>query len=110
MRSHLIGAIVGLSLFALGCSAAQTAAPEPNAAPSANSEMSEASLRSPSGDLTFKLTADQGVLRWQNAWRGEQVIAPSALGLVFQTGRDLNADLVIQSVTQSTFDETWEQP
>jgi alpha-glucosidase len=68
------------------------------------------SAASPSGELNFSLNAQGGQLTWQADWRGETIVSPSALGLIFKTGRDLNQNLTITSVTNTTIDETWEQP
>ena len=68
------------------------------------------SAASPSGELNFSLNAQGGQLTWQADWHGETIISPSALGLIFKTGRDLNQNLTITPVTNTTIDETWEQP
>lgn len=68
------------------------------------------SISSPSGDLGFTLNANEGKLTWQADWRGQEIIAPSALGLAFKTGQDLNQDLIIASAANFAVDETWEQP
>ena len=65
---------------------------------------------SPSGQLQFRRDDENGDLTWSATWRGVEVIRPSALGLAFNTGRDLTRDLEIASVTHSRHDETWEQP
>jgi len=71
---------------------------------------SPASVSSPSGLLHFTLSAKDGSIQWQLDWRGSQIIAPSALGFVFQDGADLYGDLRIASSTFVSGDETWEQP
>jgi len=106
MKSVYIAAAALMTLIAASCANTPTFpiadASEPETAP--------ATIKSPSGHLSFSLTTDEGKLNWQADWRGEHVIQPSALGLAFATGRDLNSDLVIHSVSFASKDETWEQP
>ncbi len=110
MRKTLIA---GATLAALSLAACIIDAPAPvtAAADSTPQQTIETtSAASPSGELNFSLNAQGGQLTWQADWRGETIISPSALGLIFKTGRDLNQNLSITSVTNSTADETWEQP
>ena len=72
--------------------------------------LDQANVSSPSGDLQVSLSAENGTLAWTADWRGSGVIQPSALGLAFKSGRDLNRDLIIASVSRASHDETWEQP
>ena len=67
-------------------------------------------VHSPSGDLEFALTTENGALSWSAKWRGEYIVEPSALGLTFNTGRDLNSDLRNVIYGWDKIDETWEQP
>lgn len=106
MRRAITASLIGFSLLAVSCVAAETA---PTTITPNDAER-RAELTSPSGNLTFVLSAENGKLSWSTAWRGEQIIQPSALGLAFKTGRDLNRDLVIQSVLRRSNDEIWEQP
>lgn len=106
MRRAITASLIGFSLLAASCVAAETA---PTTITPNDAER-RAELTSPSGNLTFVLSAENGKLIWSTAWRGEQIIQPSALGLAFKTGRDLNRDLVIQSVLRRSNDEIWEQP
>ena len=110
MRYRVAGAIASLSLFAAGCTSAQALPTEPPVTAASEAVLSEALIASPSGEIVFKLMTEGGALQWQADWRGETAISPSALGLVFQNGRDLNRDLVIRSVSEAHQDETWEQP
>ena len=124
MRYRVAGAIASLSIIAAGCTSAQGLAPaaeapiaEAPAAPAATETVSapdeviaETSVTSPSGEILFKLMTQNGALQWQADWQGKPAIAPSALGLKFKTGRDLDSDLVILSVTHAHQDQVWEQP
>lgn len=113
-RSIKSGALT-LGLLAAACASAE----EPPRTFVTESEQStisqrpsleQTSVTAPSGDLTVTIKTDQGALTWQADWREQSIIAPSALGLVFKTGRDLTRDLVIYETTLTTHDETWEQP
>lgn len=113
MRYRVAGAIASLSIIAAGCTSAQLVPPA-SSAPAVTSTplaaLTEATVASPSGEIIFKLMTDAGALQWQADWRGETAISPSALGLNFKTGRDLKSDLVIRAITETSQDETWEQP
>ena len=103
----------GATLAALSLAACIIDAPAPviaaaDSTPQQTIETTRAS--SPSGELNFTLNAQGSQLTWQADWRGETIVSPSTLGLIFKTGRDLNENLTITSVTNTTADETWEQP
>ena len=101
-------AILALSLTACIIDAS---APQHAAADSIpNQRIETTSLSSPSGDLSLNLNAHNGQLVWRADWRGDEIISPSALGLVFKTGQDLSTNLSITSVTTNSVDQTWEQP
>lgn len=110
MRHSITASLMGLCLLTTSCVAAEPNPAVAPAAPQAETGLTRAVTASPSGDLTFTLRADNGKLAWQANWRGEEIVQPSALGLVFETGRDLNRDLVIRTVSHASKDETWEQP
>lgn len=106
MKSVYIATAALMTLIAASC----TNTPTFPIAEASEPETTPVSIVSPSGDLSFSLTIDDGALNWHADWRSKSVIQPSSLGLAFATGRDLNRDLVIHSVSFATVDETWEQP
>ncbi|MEL6665787.1 MAG: glycoside hydrolase family 97 N-terminal domain-containing protein, partial [Pseudomonadota bacterium] len=75
-----------------------------------NQTIKTASVSSPSNQLSFSLSTANSQLSWQADWRGETIVTPSALGLIFKAGRDLDQHLKIASVTKNSVDQTWEQP
>ncbi|MFN3211866.1 MAG: glycoside hydrolase family 97 protein [Henriciella sp.] len=110
MRKIYTGAaaLITLALTACvidGASGLDAAADAPD-----GGEHNRAHISSPSGKLNFALKAENGQLAWSAEWSGEQIIAPSQLGLAFASGPDLNHNLKIASVTYAAADETWEQP
>ncbi|MHA7859571.1 MAG: glycoside hydrolase family 97 protein [Henriciella sp.] len=110
MRKTLIAG-AALAMLSLAACIIDAPAPVTAAADSTPQQSIETtSAASPSGELNFSLNAQGGQLTWQADWRGETIVSPSALGLIFKTGRDLNQNLTITSVTNTTIDETWEQP
>lgn len=115
MRHSIRAGALTLGMLMGACVSAQSTAqndPLESALPSSpqTESVEQATIASPSGDLAVTLNATDGKLTWQADWRGETIIDPSALGLVFKTGRDLNRDLVISAVSANSHDETWEQP
>lgn len=110
MRHPITASLAALALFASGCAASQLSPAAALTETSVNPVQTNASIASPSGDLNVSIDAANGVLTWQADWHGTRILQPAALGLVFKTGRDLNRDLVIASVTTTSSDETWEQP
>lgn len=110
MRPSFMGGLTAIAILGSGCVINEVSSAEvPTSAP-INSVINSAEVSSPTGDLRVALEADNGSLSWSADWRGANVIQPSALGLTFKTGKDLNRDLKIHSVTRSSSDETWEQP
>ncbi|MEO1303772.1 MAG: glycoside hydrolase family 97 protein [Pseudomonadota bacterium] len=93
-----------------GCFALQGTSIKASAEDRPTLTVENAFATSPSGQLQFRLDDENGDLTWSATWRGVEIIRPSALGLAFNTGRDLTRDLEIASVTHSRHDETWEQP
>ncbi|MEM9573069.1 MAG: glycoside hydrolase family 97 protein [Pseudomonadota bacterium] len=106
MKSVYTAIATTITLIAASCNTV----PALPVAEAAENKSELASISAPSGHLTFSLADANGELTWQADWRGETIIEPSALGLSFATGRDLNRDLTIQSVSFASADQTWEQP
>lgn len=66
---------------------------------------------SPSGALSLSLFfSENGEPRYQLSYRDHDLVAPSALGLVFKNQSALRDNLEIQKVQRRTVDDTWEQP
>lgn len=110
MRASISASLVAIAMLGSGCAVSQGSPTEAVSEITSEPRLNSAALSSPSGDLSVTLSVENGTLTWHADWRGAQVVAPSALGLVFKTGRDPNRDLTIRSVTRSSQDETWEQP
>lgn len=110
MKHPIAASLAVLALLAGGCATSDlnvaAAAPED----SQTISLDRVNVSSPSGDLHVSLSANDGTLAWHADWRGNRVIQPSALGLAFKSGRDLNSDLIIASASGTSHDETWEQP
>ncbi|GAB4522932.1 MAG: glycoside hydrolase family 97 protein [Amphiplicatus sp.] len=70
----------------------------------------EARLSSPDGEIVVTVTDEGGLARYVVAYRGETVIAPSRLGLLFKNRHGFDDGLAIASVERAAKDETWEQP
>lgn len=107
MRQSLAASLIAFCVMTTSCVTAETIA---ETIPAESAMPGRAEATSPSGALTFNLIGEDGTLSWSADWQGSEIIQPSALGLVFKTGRDLNRDLVLQSVSHSSQDQTWEQP
>lgn len=67
-------------------------------------------LASPDGEIVVTLTDADGMPTYSVAFRGEEVIGPSRLGLRFETAPGLYEDLAIGDVTRRSADIAWEQP
>ncbi len=76
---------------------------------SCSSEQASDAIYSPDGNLALSVTLKDGQPQYQLAYKGQTVVAPSALGMVFAQGDTLTASL--QKVSESTelVDESWEQ-
>ena len=68
-------------------------------------------LQSPGGDIVVSVSAPRGRLTYSVNYRGDDVVRPSRLGLLFQHrhGLDENMILLDETATRSA-DTTWEQP
>ena len=67
--------------------------------------------QSPNGDITLQFFLDnQGHPQYRVSYRGDEVIADSALGLDFKGQAPLSKALTLASVSRTGFDQTWEQP
>lgn len=69
-----------------------------------------ASLASPNGDIVVAVTDDGGKARYAVSFRGDELIAPSRLGVIFQDVPGFDEGLEIASAENASYDETWEQP
>ncbi len=96
MRQVMIFA-VGVALAALG-------------APIDRSLAEEVVVASPDNNIIVTLTDDGGAARYSAAFNGDQVVAPSALGILFADDFGFDRGLQIASVERRTHDESWEQP
>ena len=67
-------------------------------------------LVSPDGRITVTVSDDQGHATYAVSLEGEEVIAPSRLGLLFAEHHGFERGLAIASSTRASKDETWEQP
>ncbi len=69
-----------------------------------------AQLTSPDGSIEITIDDEAGHATYAIAFRGETVVAPSRLGLVFKDQHGFDRNLKILNLTPSSQDETWEQP
>ena len=68
-------------------------------------------LLSPGGDIEVSVAARGGRLGYAVHYRGEEVIRPSQLGLLFQSRHGFNDGMVLLGEAQRrSADTTWEQP
>lgn len=67
-------------------------------------------VASPNGDIVVSVTDDGGRARYAVSFRGEELIAPSRLGMMFRDRPGFDEGLAIASVENAAHDETWEQP
>ncbi|MEL6862000.1 MAG: glycoside hydrolase family 97 N-terminal domain-containing protein [Pseudomonadota bacterium] len=110
MRLTLMTGWITLALLLSSCAVAQSSASPGEVSAPTETRIDEPHITSPSGNLTFRLNTTDGRLTWQAAWKGEPVIQPSALGLAFNTGRDLITDLKIANISKGAKNQVWEQP
>ncbi len=78
------------------------------AAAPANAE--SLTLASPDGKITVTVSDDGGQATYAVAFEGEQVIAPSRLGMLFAEHHGFERGLAIAGSTRASKDTTWEQP
>jgi alpha-glucosidase len=67
-------------------------------------------LASPDGKITVTVSDDGGLATYAVSFDGEQVIAPSRLGMLFAEHHGFERGLAIAASTRTAKDETWEQP
>jgi alpha-glucosidase len=66
-------------------------------------------VASPEGVVSVSFEIDDGVPTYRVARLGQEVIAPSRLGVALNTGASLAQDLSLVDIEQTSFDETWTQ-
>ncbi|MES1199052.1 MAG: glycoside hydrolase family 97 protein [Pseudomonadota bacterium] len=70
-----------------------------------------AHVSSPTGVLSVSLDLnDEGRLSYSVSRNGHAIIAPSRLGFLFVDAPKIERNLVLTRQTNSSFDQTWEQP
>ena len=68
-------------------------------------------LRSPGGDIELRIGVRDGRLQYAVGYRGDEVIRPSRLGLLFQRRHGFDGGMVLLGEAErSSADHTWEQP
>ncbi len=70
----------------------------------------EETVASPSGEIVVSISDEGGRAAYSVTFRGEPVIAPSRLGLLFKDRHGFDRDLRLTNATPSNHDDTWEQP
>ncbi|NCP13415.1 MAG: glycoside hydrolase family 97 protein [Sphingomonadales bacterium] len=65
---------------------------------------------SPDGKIIVTVTDDGGQASYAVSFEGEEVIAPSKLGLIFAEHPGFERGLAIAGATRASNDTTWEQP
>lgn len=65
---------------------------------------------SPDGQIALTVSDDGGMARYALSYRGEAVIAPSQLGLLFRDHHGFDSNLAIAGSARTASDTTWEQP
>lgn len=66
-----------------------------------------AEISSPSGTVTVRAEVVDGVPTYSMTYKGKDVVKPSTLGLQLADGPDMTSGFALDSVSTSTFDETW---
>ena len=68
-------------------------------------------LLSPGGDIEVSVAARDGRLGYAVHYRGEEIVRPSQLGLLFQSRHGFNDGMVLlEESERRSADTTWEQP
>ena len=68
-------------------------------------------LLSPGGDIEVSVAAQDGRLRYAVHYRGEEIVRPSQLGLLFRSRHGFHDGMVLLAEPQRrSSDTTWEQP
>lgn len=96
-----------------GCAVAQaplSAESSPAQAKGPITPIESADVQSPSGNLVVTVNTDDGKPQWQATWKGQTIVSPSKLGFTFAKARDMETGMILSAVSQSSQDETWEQP
>ena len=70
----------------------------------------EVSLSSPDGAIVVTVSDDDGRARYRIDFEGDEIIAPSRLGMLFKDHHGFDRNLKIVSTMNASKDETWEQP
>lgn len=68
------------------------------------------SISSPNESISVRISDDSGAPEYAVTFNGEEVIAPSALGMAFKSASALGEGFSIASSQTSTVNATWEQP
>jgi len=67
-------------------------------------------VTSPDGKITVTVKDDGGQATYAVSFEGEQVIAPSKLGMLFAEHHGFERGLAIAGSARASKDTTWEQP
>lgn len=67
-------------------------------------------LASPDGKITVTVADEGGRATYAVSYKGEQVIAPSLLGMLFAEHHGFERGMAIAGSTRASSDTTWEQP
>ena len=68
-------------------------------------------LASPNGEIEVGVGSLDGRLGYSVSYRGERVIGPSVLGLLFERHPGFDEDMMLlEGEQRRSFDDTWEQP
>jgi alpha-glucosidase len=67
-------------------------------------------LTSPDGKIAVTVSDEGGLATYAVSFEGEQVIAPSRLGMLFADHHGFERGLAIAASTRAAKDSTWEQP
>ena len=68
------------------------------------------SLSSPDKQIVVSLSDDSQTPEYSVSFHGKKVIAPSKLGLVFESLGEFGNDFAIKDIKRSQTDERWQQP
>nr|WP_244325794.1 glycoside hydrolase family 97 protein [Shewanella aestuarii] len=75
-----------------------------------NAHAKTVTVSSPDKQINIQLSDDNGRPEYQVSFKGETVVNPSRLGIVFKQVGELGEGLTISQFTQHTDDNTWQQP
>ncbi|WP_405054487.1 glycoside hydrolase family 97 protein [Thalassotalea fonticola] len=70
----------------------------------------EANVTSPDGKIVFTLLDKDQVVQYKVSFNGEEIVAPSKLGLVFKDGPYLADGFAIKNSKTTSVNSTWQQP